>query len=144
MSAYCSESDILGEISEPELVQLTDEQTPRLGDIDPAVLGQVIANASGVIDLYCGNVYDVPFNPVPPAVVSIAVTITCYKLYRRREVPDEKNKFTETYREVTKFLQLVNQRKAFLGQTEDEKHAQVQANVTATPWGYGNIPYSSR
>lgn len=144
MSAYCTQADILGEIQEADLIALTDDANPPIGDINAAVLNQVIANASGVIDRMVGNIYTLPFNPVPPGVVSLAVTITCYRLYRRREWPDEKNKFTEDYRLAMKFLEAVNSGDKLLDLSASRAFSQVAANTMASPWGSGNQTASSR
>lgn len=136
MSVYCNQSDIEGEIQDADLIQLTDDN--GTGSLNSVVLNQVIANASGEIDRYVGNVYDIPFNPVPPSVESMAIIITCYRLYRRREVPDEKNKYYEDYRGVRDYLKLVQQREAVLDLSASQDFSQVAANTRYTPWGYGN------
>lgn len=144
MSAYATQQDLLGEIQMADLIMLTDDDTPPSGSLNTAILGQAIANASGLIDRYCGNVYDIPFNPIPASVLSMAVTITCYKLLRRREVPDEKNKFAEEYKSVISFLEKVNRREAMLDLGASQDFGMVAANVTPTIYGCGNFPVSSR
>lgn len=144
MSAYCTQSEIEGEIQFNDLVQLTDDSNPPLGVVNDTVLKQIIANASGVIDRYVSNQYDVPFSPVPTAVRSMAITIACYKLYRRRLVPDEKNNFTEDYNRAIDFLEKVNSGNAILDLTTERAFSQVAANTVASPWGSGNSLASSR
>lgn len=144
MSAYCSQDDILGEISYADLVALTDDDTPPAGDINPTVISKVIANASGVIDRMVGNIYTVPFSPTPESVKSLAITIACYRLLRRREVPDEKNKFWDDYKLAMRMLERVNKRDALLDLAATQDFAAVAYNVTATPFGYGNYPASTR
>lgn len=144
MSAYCTQADIAGEIQASDLITLTDDDTPPLGVVSDTVLNQVIANASGLIDQYVGNIYQVPFNPVPPSVVSLTVIICCYKLYRRRLVPDEKNNFTEDYLRAIKFLVSVNKGESLLDLSVERAFSQVAANVLPTPWGMGNAVASSR
>ena len=102
---------ILGEIQLLDLIaQVDDVGTGQMDAAATANLNQVIANASGKIDEKCANLYgqQLPFNPVPASVASMALTIACYRVFRRREVPDEKNKFTEEYRNVMEFLDEVN------------------------------------
>lgn len=143
MSAYCSQAQIEGEIQASDLINLTDDDTPPSGVVNATVLNQVIENASGVIDRYVGNIYTVPFSPVPAAVASLAVTITCYKLYRRRLVPDEKNNFTEDYLAAIKFLEAVNSGEKMLDQAAVRDFSQVAVASTSTPWGSGNYPSTS-
>lgn len=143
MSAYCSQADIEGEIQASDLINLTDDDTPPAGIVNTTVLNQVIANASGLIDRYVGNIYSVPFSTVPPAVKSMAVVISCYKLYRRRLVPDEKNNFTQDYLATIKFLEAVNSGEKMLDQTAVRDFSQVAVASSSTPWGSGNYPYKS-
>ena len=94
-----------------DLIGLCDDnQTGSLDAAAVAVLNQVIANASGYIDSKVANIYgqQLPFNPVPSSVASMALTITLYRLYRRRLTPDEKNNYYDDFREVQKFLDGVN------------------------------------
>jgi phage gp36-like protein len=144
VSTYCTQDDILGEIQEADLISLTDDESPPTGDVNATVLNQIIANASGVIDRMVGNVYDVPFSPAPPSVVSLCISIVCYRLFRRREVPDEKNKFTEDYRLAMRMLEGVNKGEQFLDLSVQRDAPMVAANVMASPWGSGNQTASSR
>ena len=136
MSQYTNQADIEGEIQDADLIQLTDDG--GTGFVNQTVLTQVIENASGEIDRFVGNIYDIPFNPTPPSVESMAIIITCYRLYRRREVPDEKNKYYEDYKEVRKFLNGVNNGTERLDLSVKRDFSQVAASFRATPWGFGN------
>ena len=145
MSRYCTQADIIGEIQESDLIALTDDATPPAGAVDSAVLNQTIDNASGVIDRLVGNLYAVPFaDPPPPSVKSLAITITCYRLYRRRLVPNEKNNFTEDYLAAIKFLEAVNRGDAILDLSVSREFSQVAANAVPSPWGGGNSLASSK
>jgi phage gp36-like protein len=111
MSAYTTQAEVNGEIQQNDLIQLCDDN--GTGSLDAnalIILNQVIANASGEVDQACANIYgqQIPFNPVPPSVANMALTITCYRLYRRRSVPDEQNKFFKEYSRVRDFLDKVN------------------------------------
>ena len=83
MSAYCSQNDLLGDIQMADLITLTDDDSPATGVLNSTVLNAVISKASGVIDRMVGNVYDIPFNPTPASINSLAIAIACYTLYRR-------------------------------------------------------------
>ena len=110
MSAYTSQTAILGEIQLSDLIQLTDD-SPVTGNVNTVILNQVIENASQFIDQKVANIYgeQLPFNPVPASVASMALTITCYRLYRRRQVPDEQNNYYNDFVSVRDFLNQVNQ-----------------------------------
>ncbi len=135
--SYCTTAQILGEIQQSDLIAATDDD--NTGNINQTILDQVISNAEGEINRLVGNVYDVPFNPAPPSIVTIAIIITCYRLYRRRLVPDEKNNFWPDYREVREFLQKVHMREDVLDLSVEANYSQVQANVRPTIYGYGNV-----
>ena len=111
MSAYTSLAAINGEIQMNDIIMLCDDVgTGLLEGAATTILNQVIANASGEIDQACANIYgqQLPFSPVPLSVANMALTITCYRLYRRRSVPDEQNKFFAEYSRVRDFLDAVN------------------------------------
>jgi phage gp36-like protein len=113
MSVYCQQSDILGEIQQADLIALTDD-APSTGRINTAVLNQTIANASGFIDQYIGAIYQLPLTQTSPAITNLAITITCYRLYRRRNTPDESNKYFEAYKDAVEFLKRVQNHEAIL------------------------------
>jgi phage gp36-like protein len=111
MSLYTNQAAVNGEIPTSDLIALLDDDdNPQPGSLNATLLNQVIANSSGEIDQACANIYgqQLPFNPVPLSVANMALTITCYRLFRRRETPDEKNKWFEQYRRVRDFLDEVN------------------------------------
>ena len=126
---------VLGEISPKDLIALTDDS--KTGSIDAGVISQVITNASGYIDSRVANIYgsQLPFNPIPSSVASMALTITCYRLFRRREIPDEKNKFTEAWIETKDFLDRVNKGEAMIDDAVSRDFAQVAFTSRSTTYG---------
>lgn len=141
--AYTTTSAILGQIQNADLIALTDDD--GTGDVNQSVLDSVIAAASDVIDAAIGNIYDVPVaNPVSP-ITSWALTITCYMLYRRRLVPDEKNNFNEAYQRVVKLLDMVNDGKYRLNLQESRDFSQVAFTAQSTIYGVqgSNAPSNS-
>jgi phage gp36-like protein len=140
-SIYTTQAAILGEIQMDDLIALTDD-SPALGVVNTTVLNQVIANAGGFIDSKIANIYgdQLPFITVPSSVANMALTIACYRLYRRRSVPDEKNNFTEEYNDVVKFLNEVNKGDAHLNDAPARDYP--QGALTSQPTVYGNQPFS--
>ena len=131
-----------------DLIALCDDN--QTGSLDAAAtsnLNQIIVNASGKIDEKCSNLYgqQLPFSPVPASVASMALTIVCYRIYRRREVPDEKNKFTEEYDNVLKFLDEVNTGDKHLGDVPVRDFPQVVTAGRSTIYGVAqsNFPANS-
>jgi len=93
--AYSAQSDILEQIDEDVLIQLTDDDDA--GVVDADVVTRAIADADGLIDGYCGRRRTVPFTTIPPLVRKFSVDIAIYNLYARRKgaPEDRRNRFKE-------------------------------------------------
>lgn len=145
MSAYTDITAVQGQIRANELIQLTDDN--KTGQIDTTILNAVIASASGVIDSKVASMYgeQLPFNPIPSSVASMALTITCYQLYRRAMIPDEKNKFYESYAEIMEFLNKVNKGEAMIDDVVSRDFSPVVYAGRRTLYGNmkSNIPSNS-
>ena len=136
-SNYTTQAAILGQIQYSDLIRLTDDN--QTGDIDSTVLTAVMEAASAVVDSYIGNIYDVPLTPITPSVSAIALDITCYMLYRRRLVPDEKNNFADMYYRRIDFLEKVNSGEMRLDLEDERDFSQVAYNARASIYGGGNV-----
>jgi phage gp36-like protein len=145
MSAYTTQQAIQGNIHYNDLVALTDDTNS--GQLNQAVLQQVIENASGVVDMFCANIYgnQIPFNPVPSSVASMTLTIACYMLFERAQIPPEQNKFFPRYKMVMNFLQKVNSGEMHLDDVIDRDYSPVQFVGRSTIFGpmYSNFPANS-
>jgi len=88
--AYCTQADILEQITESELIQLTDDA--NLNTIDTDAVTRAIVDADAEIDAYCTTKYDTPLSPVPAMLRKISVDISLYNLFSRRPVsiPDDR------------------------------------------------------
>lgn len=124
-----------------------DNNTGSLDSNAQTILNQIIANASGEIDQACANLYgqQLPFNPVPSSVASMALTIACYRLFRRRETPDEKNKWVEQYNRVREFLDRINTGDAHIDDVPYRDLPQVLFTGRASLYGpqFSNFPSNS-
>jgi phage gp36-like protein len=107
---YSLKVDILTEISEEELVGLTDDESQ--GIVNEARVTAAIAKADALIDSYCGQVETVPFMTVPPIVKQHSITIAIYYLYGRRAAIPETRK--ETYDNAIAHLKDISTGKAAL------------------------------
>ena len=143
MSQYTTIAAINGEIQMLELVQLTDDT--NTGELNSTVLNQVITNASGEVDQACSNLYgqQLPFQPVPSSVANIALTIACYRLYRRRQIPDEQNKFWKEYSRVRDFLDDVNTGDKHLDEVPARDFPQVAMTGRSTIYGVASSNFPS-
>ncbi len=109
---YCTLSDLLCQVSESVLIQLTDDA--NTGSVVATVINQAIADADAEIDGYCGKRYALPFSPVPDLVRKMSVDIALYNLHGRRadSMPDDR---AERYRQAVARLRDVARGTAMLG-----------------------------
>jgi phage gp36-like protein len=99
--SYCTQSDLEEQISENELIQLTDDA--GAGAVDATVVSRAIADADAEIDAYAGARYDVPFASTPAIIRKISVDIAVYNLFaRRRGAPDDRK---DRYKNSIRFLE---------------------------------------
>ncbi len=145
MSAYCTQQAINGQIQNADLISLTDDD--NTGQLNQTILNQVIENASGVVDMYCANLYgtQLPFFPVPQSVANLALTIACYMLYERRETPFEQNKFGIRYKQSISMLEKINTGDMHLNDVPFRDFAQVAYTGQSTIYGVqgSNMPANS-
>lgn len=102
--AYCTQADLLEQVSEDELIQLTDDA--GAGSVDTDAVDRAIADADAEIDTYCGTRYEVPFATVPAIVRKWAVDIALYNLGARKPLGDDEGR-RRRYEAVTRLLEKV-------------------------------------
>jgi phage gp36-like protein len=78
---YATKADILSQVPEEKLVQLTTDSGDQIDDV---VLNDILVKTDGEIDSYLRVRYEVPVNPIPPEISQAAVVIAKYRLYHRR------------------------------------------------------------
>ena len=110
---YSLKADFLTEISEDELIQLTDDESA--GIVNEARVTAAIAKADGIIDSYCGQVETVPFTTVPPVIKQHSITIAIYFIYSRRSVAPEIR--AQNYKDAIAHLKDISTGKATIGAT---------------------------
>lgn len=109
--AYSIQDDILNQLDEDTLIQLTDDE--GVGSVDATVVARAIADADATIDAYCQSRYTVPLDPVPDKIRQVSVDIAIYNLYsRRRGAPDDRK---DRHKEAIRFLERVGEGKIGLG-----------------------------
>ena len=88
---YSTKADIQKEISDEQLIALTDDAGS--GQMDDAKITAAIAKADGIIDSYCGQVATVPLTTVHDVIKEHSITIAIYFLFSRRSaVPEIRRK----------------------------------------------------
>jgi phage gp36-like protein len=78
---YCTEADLLNQLTQTELVQLTDDAGS--GSVDSAKVDAALAAASATIDAYAGARYTLPLQ-TSEKVKQLCVDLTIYELEKRR------------------------------------------------------------
>ena len=113
---YSAKADILEEVSEQKLIELTDDEDA--GVVNDDRVAAAIAKADGIIDSYCGQVTAVPFTDVPPIIKQHSITIAIYYLFSRREAVPEVRE--SNYKDAISHLKDIAACKAALPPIADE------------------------
>jgi len=115
--AYSTLADVQDQLSEAELIGLTDDAAA--GTVDADVVARAVADADEEIDGYVGNRAKVPLSPVPGIVRKISVDVAIYNLYARRHnsIPEIREK---RYDNAVKFLGKVAMGAITLGADDPE------------------------
>lgn len=109
--AYATLEDLLDQISEQDLTDLTDDT--GAGAIDQDKVARAIADADAEIDAYCGVRHLVPLSPVPAVIRKLSVDLALYNLFARRGIVPEDRK--DRRDQALIFLRLVGSGKVTLG-----------------------------
>ena len=120
--SYCTLSEINKQLPEAVIIQLTDDDLT--GAVDMENVDKAIADAGSEIDGYCRKRCDVPFAPVPPIINKLAVDISIYNLFSRRDSEPPKVR-TDRYNAAVRVLESIAKGTVTLGASED--------NVTQAP-----------
>jgi phage gp36-like protein len=108
---YCTQADILEQISLSELIQFTDDS--GLGAVDASVVERAIADADAEIDSYAAVRYPVPFAPVPAMIRKTSVEMAVYNIFARRRGATPARK--ERYDNAIRFLRSVAKGEVSIG-----------------------------
>lgn len=78
---YCTQADLLNQITNAELIQLTDDA--GTGTLDTAKVDAALAAASATIDAYAGARYTLPLQ-ASEKVKQLCLDLAIYELEKRR------------------------------------------------------------
>lgn len=129
--AYCTQEDLVNQIEEALLKQLTDDA--GADEIDEDIVARAIADADATIDSYCQGRYSVPLSPVPEKIRELSVDIAVYNLYSRRGrvVPEVRK---DRHQAAVRFLERVAEGKIALGAaTPAPANTENSATVVSAP-----------
>lgn len=114
---YSTLDDLRKDLSEEELIQLTDDA--GLGAIDEAIYAEQRDDADAEIDGYLtGGGYTVPLLPVPRLIVSISKVITSYRLHKRRLKLNMPQSLVDDYKAQVRLLEAIQAGKVAIGETK--------------------------
>ena len=124
---YATQADLLNQITQTELVQLTDDT--GAGSVDSAKVDAALNAASATIDAYAGARYTLPLQS-SEKVKQLAVDLAIYELEkRRRRLRDA----TLAARDAAlSFLRDLAARRAVLDQPAGASAQQTEADVKKT------------
>src|SRR3990167_7018044 len=124
---YATQADLLNQITQTELVQLTDDT--GAGSVDSAKVDAALNAASATIDAYAGARYTLPLQ-TSEKVKQLAVDLAIYELEkRRRRLRDP----TLAARDAAlSFLRDLAARRAVLDQPSGAPAQQTEADVKKT------------
>ena len=114
---YGTLEDLKKEISEEELIELTDDA--GIGEIDQSVINEIGARSDGEINGYLAIRYKLPFETTPDLIKRIWVDIVLYYLKLRRAVVSDDVK--ERKSNANRQLKLVAEGKITLGVPAEEE-----------------------
>ena len=92
MGNYIVQADILDDISEAQLIQLTDDE--KTGSINAARVSKAIDDSEGEVNSYIAVKHSVPLSaPIPAEVKRLSKDIAVYHLFgRRQRAPEDVKK----------------------------------------------------
>lgn len=111
MGNYIVKADILEQITEADLIELTDDDST--GSVNDSFVNSAIANAEGEVDGYLATQYATPVTPVPDIVKAFTVDVAIYRLYGRRQGATEA--IEKRYNNAIRFLKEVSKGVVTLG-----------------------------
>jgi len=114
--SYCTKDDILTQLDEAILIQLTDDDNS--GAVNDDFVTRAIADADAEIDAYVGARHAVPLDPVPALIRAMSTVIAVYNLYSRRLGPPDHIK--DRYQAAVGLLELIAKGTASLGASDPE------------------------
>ena len=124
---YSTKADTLKQISEAELIQLTDDA--GTGVINDEIEAKAGIDADEEIDSYLRKRYNLPLDPIPSRCNKLSVDIKIYNLYGRRQRTPEDVRIR--YKDAIAFLRDVAEGKASLGEDTPGTPAGTPVNITS-------------
>lgn len=98
--SYATRAQLDAALAPALLAQLTDDTAGTTAD--ETIIADAMAQADAEMDVYLGQVVTTPLPQTPPVLARIAVQLTLYFLFLRRNLADEAR--VAEYRNCTRLL----------------------------------------
>ncbi len=115
--AYCTLNDIRNQMSDDDLLMITDDDD--LGIVDEALVTRAIADADAEIDGYAGTRYSTPLSTATAMVRKVSVDIAIFNLWGRKSMGPPEN-VKARYSNAVRFLKDVSAGRVSLGANAPE------------------------
>lgn len=103
MGDYITPADLDSQLTDAEIVQLTDDH--KTGTRDPEIIDKAILASEAEVNGYLATKYMVPITPAPELVKNMTLDLFVYRLYlRRKRVPET---IRQAYEDATKKLEQI-------------------------------------
>ena len=126
---YVTQAEMVGRVPDEYLKSATGDTDPDAGD--SAIWQQVSDDVDQEINGRLASSYATPLTTIPDNIRAAAKTIAAYFLFKRRNVSDEKNPWTELFNYWTKQLDKIGA--GTLPLTFDATHGKAPILVISEP-----------
>ncbi|AVX39768.1 gp436 family protein [Yersinia massiliensis] len=130
---YCTLADLLEQIPERTLIQLTNEEmdfdTPATVNAD--IVASCTRYAGELIDAHLRGRYTLPLAEVPTVLRDIAITLSRYRLYARRPEGDLPDTVKDDNKEARRQLEAIRDGKLTLGLQSTQKDVPESGEIRA-------------
>lgn len=130
---YCTLADLLEQVPERTLIQLTNEvldfDTPAT--VNPAVVESCIRYAGELIDAHLRGRYTLPLAEVPTVLRDIAITLVRYRLYTRRPEGAVPDTVKDDHKLAMRQLEGIREAKLTLGLQSTERDVPESGEIRA-------------
>jgi len=109
--AYATKEDMVSRFGLHEVIAITDRENS--GDIDEAVLGAALVEATAEVEGYLAGRYALPLVSVPPLVAGLCCDITRYRLSGASVLETDTTR--NRYRDAVRLLEQISAGKVSLG-----------------------------
>lgn len=128
---YSTEADLLKNIDEETLIELTDDSSPPTA-IDSDNVTEAIEDGDSIIDGYLRGKYTLPLASTPRLLKKISVDLAIYELYTRREDIEPPKSVITKQEQALKLLERIKKGTVILDVPDEENLIDIGAGEYKT------------